>query len=179
MLCIRAVFLGPSQQQQQLAHSSHTTTYCSKAPPPGHRHHASDLHSGGVQPISHVSLWYCSKCEIGGAHFITHLVPLIASFASLGFASDPDCRIRSWIFVIVGHKTTYSSSGKNHIFTKSCHRQTYKYQIWIIPQRLQHSDFKVIFQHWKSVKSFQVLKNSRLGDKLLLMIFLKTLTIFF
>ena len=26
----------------------------------------------------------------------------------------------------VGHETIYASSGNNHFFTKSCHRQTYQ-----------------------------------------------------
>ena len=35
-------------------------------------------------------------------------------------------RVRPRFFDQVGHETMYVSSGNKHIFTKSCHRQTYQ-----------------------------------------------------
>ena len=35
-------------------------------------------------------------------------------------------RVRPRFFDQVGHETMYASSGNNHFFIKSCHRQTYQ-----------------------------------------------------
>ena len=70
----------------------------------------------------------------------------------------------------VGHETMYASGGNKHFFTKSCHRQTSK----IMNNLLKHLKiliFKVIFQCWKLVESFQIkfsMKNIGLGDQLLI-----------
>ena len=46
--------------------------------------------------------------------------------------------------MIVGHETKYAPCGKkNHIFTESCHRQTYK-NYEQPPQRTHYSDFRVL-----------------------------------
>ena len=37
-----------------------------------------------------------------------------------------EIRVRPRFFDQVGHETMYASSGNEHFFTKSCHRQTYQ-----------------------------------------------------
>ena len=39
---------------------------------------------------------------------------------------DITIRVRPRFFDQVGHETMYASSGNKHVFTKSCHRQTYQ-----------------------------------------------------
>ena len=42
------------------------------------------------------------------------------------FYNTLSSRVRPRFFDQVGHETMYASSGNNHFFTKSCHRQTYQ-----------------------------------------------------
>ena len=70
----------------------------------------------------------------------------------------------------VGHETAYASGGKNNIFTKSCHRQTYQ-NYEQPPQTSQNSDFQSHFSVSKIGQIFPKkisLKNIGLGDQLLI-----------
>ena len=53
-------------------------------------------------------------------------------------------RVRPRFFDQVGHEAMYVSSGSNHFFTKSCHRQTYQ-NYEQPPRKSQNSDFQCHF----------------------------------
>ena len=77
-------------------------------------------------------------------------------------------RVRPRFFDQVGHETMYATSGNEHFFTKSCHRQTYQ-NYEQPPKTFQNSYFQ---SHFSVLKIGQIfpkknsMKNIGLGDQL-------------
>ena len=67
-------------------------------------------------------------------------------------------RDRPRFFDQVGHQTTFAYVGNKHLFTKSCHRQTYQ-NYEQPPKRLQNSYFHSHFSASKNKGIFFSVKN--------------------
>ena len=64
-------------------------------------------------------------------------------------------RVPPRFFNQVGHETMYLSSGNKHLFTKSCHHQTYQ-NYEQPPQTSQNSDFQSHFSVLKIGRFFPI-----------------------
>ena len=113
---------------------------------------------------------YCSTLQVSFPTFVyivpTYLLPFLVFRGTLKTKSvlDPF----QDIFVPLAHETTCAPSGNHHLFTISCHRQTYQY-FQQSPQRLQCSDFQSPFSPLKTSGIFmkKTLKNTKIGCQLL------------
>ena len=86
-------------------------------------------------------------------------------------------RYRLTFFDQAGHQTMSAYIENKHFFTKSCHRQTYQ-NYEEPPQRLQNLYIQSHFSASKINGIFLIffsVKNIRLGDQLLLKVFLENL----